>query len=684
MNTSFDLTMHRRAVKNRALCGWLLVIGLLLGTTLRVAAFGTIFLVNSTGDQPEATPDSDCETAVGNGVCTLRAAIQLVNTRNNGGDGIAIGVTGTITLNSALPNINVACNIGGPGPDKLTVQNPNPQQTPFRIFNVTASGTVSISGMTMSNGTVTNDNGGSIQNFNAGTVNVTRCVVRSGGGSYLAVDGGGIYNRGGGAINITNCNFFQVAASGNGGAICNGSTGTITVKSSTLDDCSASNGGGIFNNGTMTIVNTEITIAGAHNGGGIYNNGTTNLSNSLVSANDAHNGGGIYNADFATANVTNSTFYFNTTDLQNGGGIYNQGTLNVSNSTFDLNVAGNFTSQGTSGGGIYNDSQATGSTTVKSTIIARDAANCNDQFPSCANISDVAGSFISQGFNLIGSSDGSTGFTAATDITGTSSFPVDPGLDPNGVQPNGGPTETVALLSGSRAIDKGNSTTIGGIHLTVDQRGVGYVRKIDDPSIANASGGDGTDIGAFELGAGFPAVSSKTHGPNSDPTKTFGINLPLTLLQLGIECRRNTGADTTGPNVGHDHEVILTFPIAVTVGDASVTSNNSADSPTATAHASSNVVTVDLHNIPNARRLTITLTSVSDGTNTNDVSIPMGVLLGDVNTTAGVDGNDVSAVQSHTRQTLNGANFQYDVNVTGAIDGNDVSLTQSNTRTHLP
>jgi hypothetical protein len=62
----------------------------------------------------------------------------------------------------------------------------------------------------------------------------------------------------------------------------------------------------------------------------------------------------------------------------------------------------------------------------------------------------------------------------------------------------------------------------------------------------------------------------------------------------------------------------------------------------------------------------------------------MGVLIGDVNATGGVDGNDVAAVQSHTRQPVTSANFRFDVNASGGIDGNDVSLTQSHTRTALP
>lgn len=105
--------------------------------------------------------------------------------------------------------------------------------------------------------------------------------------------------------------------------------------------------------------------------------------------------------------------------------------------------------------------------------------------------------FVSQGFNLIGRDDGSTGFTAATDKTGTSNSPLNAMLDWRGLWNNGGPTQTVALLAGSPAIDQGTSVGLTGT-LTTDQRGTGFQRKVDKTS-ANAAGGDGTDIGAFEV-----------------------------------------------------------------------------------------------------------------------------------------------------------------------------------------
>jgi hypothetical protein len=94
---------------------------------------------------------------------------------------------------------------------------------------------------------------------------------------------------------------------------------------------------------------------------------------------------------------------------------------------------------------------------------------------------------------------------------------------------------------------------------------------------------------------------------------------------------------------------------------------------------------VNLTGVPNAQYITVTLNGVVNATGAiGNVSGTMGVLIGDVNFTGGVDGNDVAAVQSHTRQSVNDTNFQYDVNATGAIDGNDVAITQGHTRTSLP
>jgi hypothetical protein len=167
------------------------------------------------------------------------------------------------------------------------------------------------------------------------------------------------------------------------------------------------------------------------------------------------------------------------------------------------------------------------------------------------------------------------------------------------------------------------------------------------------------------------AVSRKNH----DSVGTFDLNLPLS-GPVGIECRVGQG-----PN-SNNHQVVVTFPVPViSVSNATVSSGTGS---VKTFVVSGNQVFVNLTGVANAQRLIVTLAGVNDGTNVGDVSIPMGVLLGDVNQTGGVDGNDVAAVQSHTRQPVNTTTFRYDVNTSGGIDGNDVALTQSSTRTSLP
>jgi hypothetical protein len=169
-------------------------------------------------------------------------------------------------------------------------------------------------------------------------------------------------------------------------------------------------------------------------------------------------------------------------------------------------------------------------------------------------------------------------------------------------------------------------------------------------------------------------VSRKVHGSAG----TFDVDLPLAGLR-GIECRSG------GTN--NSHTLVFTFANTLTsVSGASVTSGTG-------SVASSNIDSSDAHNyivnltgVVNAQVITVSLTNVTDsaGNFSSAVSAQMGVLLGDVNASGLVDGNDVSAVQSRTRQSVNSTNFRYDVNASGLIDGNDVSITQGHTRTSLP
>src|SRR5262249_43128255 len=67
---------------------------------------------------------------------------------------------------------------------------------------------------------------------------------------------------------------------------------TATIAGLMIVDGSGSNGGGIYNNGTLTANNATLSHNSAANGAGIVNSGTLTLSLSTVSNNSADEDGG--------------------------------------------------------------------------------------------------------------------------------------------------------------------------------------------------------------------------------------------------------------------------------------------------------------------------------------------------------------------------------------------------------
>jgi len=242
-------------------------------------------------------------------------------------------------------------------------------------------------------------------------------------------------------------------------------------------------GGGIVNaSGTLTLTNSMVSGSFARFGGGIANfGGILTLTISTVSGNSAEDGGGISNNFGGTANLTNSTVSGNTT--WNSGGIFNFGTLNLNSVTITQNGSTSFACS-TCAGGIYNSG---GATTLNNTIVAGNTAADASAPPDFTGLVSLTSSY-----NLIGDGSGTSGITNDTNgnQVGTSANLIDPKLDP-ALAYNGGTTLNHALLTGSPAIDAGNSS------LKTDQRG--STRPADNLSITNATNGDGSDIGAFEV-----------------------------------------------------------------------------------------------------------------------------------------------------------------------------------------
>ena len=167
------------------------------------------------------------------------------------------------------------------------------------------------------------------------------------------------------------------------------------------------------------------------------------------------------------------------------------------------------------------------------------------------------------------------------------------------------------------------------------------------------------------------AVSRKTHGTAG----TFDIDLPL-VGTAGVECRRGQGGAFDA------HQIVVTFPHAVTYPGASVTSGTGTIAGTSTS-PDGKQVTINLTGVTNAQTIIVTLSGVTDGTVTNDVNIGMGVLLGDTTGNGFVNSADVSQTASQSGQPVTSSNFREDVTVDGYILSGDYTLVQSQTGTSL-
>jgi hypothetical protein len=236
--------------------------------------------------------------------------------------------------------------------------------------------------------------------------------------------------------------------------------GTLTLN---LSKVTGTMGAGIFNGDTLTV--TRSTLSG--NQGAITNSGTLTVQGSTLSGNTGASFGGAIDNSVGSATVVNTTITGNSA-TQGGGGIRNAAltTLTLTNSTIASNTAG-----ASGGGGLL--LVASGIASLKNTILAGNSAT-----GSGANCNGLVNSL---GHNL--SSDASClGLTATGDLNNTN-----PLLGP--LQNNSGPTQTMALLAGSPAIDAGDNA---GCPATDQQ---GRPRPLD----ATTAGVSVCDIGAVEV-----------------------------------------------------------------------------------------------------------------------------------------------------------------------------------------
>ncbi|MBI3714493.1 MAG: hypothetical protein HY255_00680 [Betaproteobacteria bacterium] len=462
-----------------------------------------------------------------NGAGSLRQTIQDATS----GDTINFAVTGNIWLLSGELLVAKNLSILGPGATNLAVNG----NLTKRVFEIASNAVVEISGLTIANGGSTN--GGGI--YNAGTLTVLQCALATNiaageNTAYFASPpgeggGGGIYNRG--LLTVSQTMFQKNAAAGGNVLDSSGRPGGLGL------------GGAIYNAGTLSVNGSTFAANVAMGGsGGAGGNAWYGLNPSLGGTGGGGYGGAIFNAA-QSVNLTNATFGGNMAAGGNGGtggngfwgychtfpgtpatvgawggaggdgfggGIYSSnGFFRIIASTLSGNFAsGGHGGAGGSGGACFDGGgsapsgnpgypgDAVGGGINASNMVCQNTIIASNS-TAFSSGPDVAGTVSSLGHNLVGTTNGVGGWVAS-DLTGSDAAPLDPKLGP--LAYNGGPTFTMALLPGSPAIDQGTSGSV-----TTDQRG--RLRPYDNPAIPNAAGGDGSDIGAFELQSPAPVFT---------------------------------------------------------------------------------------------------------------------------------------------------------------------------------
>lgn len=376
------------------------------------------------------------------------ATITVTNTNDNGpgslrqaladandGDTINFAVAGRITLTTGGLVIDENVTISGPGPGQLSIDG---NQTQMCVFAVAVYGTVTISGLTISNGAcgIYSDHS---------TLIVNNCVVRGN-----SSDGGvSINDLHGPGTHVERRNSRHDAEKVYGDQPFAGHS--LTIANSVVSN---NTGPGVHNVSAMVTI-LDSTISGNSTGqdwgygGGIYSGGTkfpgyVIVDSSTISGNSAlYSGGGIA-CGSSGLTIMNSTISGNSTvdpDYGDGGGV-SASSITIANSTVSGNAASIC-------GGICG-----GTLEIGNTILSANASG------------NIDGIVTSHGYN-ISSDDGGGHLNGPGDQINT-----DPLLGP--LRDHGGPTSTHVPMRGSPAIDAGDpSFTPPPDH---DQRGACFYR----------------------------------------------------------------------------------------------------------------------------------------------------------------------------------------------------------------
>jgi CSLREA domain-containing protein len=464
-------------------------------------------------------------TTDGGGGCSLREAIEAVNTNNAGGPCGALGngttaielPAGHYTLSggelSVAANANLAIVGADPEDPSETAIDGNEQS---RVFSVASSAHATLDGVEVTGGA---------------TLHGTDASAPGGSGG-VGEDGGGILNRGsltlehvlltanttgrggdggnGAIANTAVRNGGGANSGGNGGGICNESGASLTVYGSTISANRTGDGGagGAGAHGSGGLGNVpeggDGGIGGhAGDGGGIYNAGDATIDTTTVSANETGRGGpGGYGGEGADATEGfsaglggwgarggNSGLLYSEGGVPvyaeegGGGGIANLGTLTMTASTIADNNTGAGGIGGVAGLGGEREAPQSGRT---------DSGKAGE-----GGSAGLGGGLLSV----------EAGTSSLTDVTVSGNLTGDGGTGANGAQ------------SSSRG---GGPGGFGGFGGGIWARGDGAGLQLDFVTIAGNSVGAAGDGGSDAMFPGIPGERGRGAGIATGPSSGGG------------------------------------------------------------------------------------------------------------------------------------------------------------------
>ena len=317
------------------------------------SVLAAVFLVTSPLDETDVQP-GDAICATGQGICTLRAAIQESN---------ALAGQDEITLPAGsyqLLLVGLREDQAAQGDldlrDDTVITGENPESTMIdagkidRVFDI----------FKVDNRII--------------TIHLIGITIRGGQVDYTNSDGGCIFNEGNLTIQntvLTNCR--AAAPDGSGGAIFNAG-GHLTLTDTLLTDSYAAMGGAIASTGVVDVFRSTVRQNAAIQGGGLFlQAGEVYLNEVEVDQNrSSRHGAGIHIGNHGVGNVAVSASILNSRITNNqmeagqvtgqsdpqGAGIFvmAQSNLYIENSTIRGNRGADqcFVCR-VSGGGIYNE-----------------------------------------------------------------------------------------------------------------------------------------------------------------------------------------------------------------------------------------------------------------------------------------------------------------------------------------